>query len=77
MNYTVDRFEETFALLEDQTGAMRQVPRSALPAETREGDRLTDAEGRFSLLPEEGRAARTEADDRLRRLLMRNRTPSE
>lgn len=77
MNYTVDRFEENFALLEDQAGAMRQVPRSVLPAGTREGDRLTDSEGRFSLLPEEGQTARAQADARLRRLLERNRKPSE
>ena len=73
MRCTIDRFEEGFALLEWETGEMTRVPRSDLPPEAREGDRLNALEGRYVPLPEETRAARSEADDRLRRLLRKNR----
>lgn len=73
MKYTIDRFEEGFALLEDEAGEMRQVPRAALPPEAREGDRLEDCGAGYVILAEETRAARAEADSWLRRLLRRKR----
>jgi hypothetical protein len=72
MRYTIDRFEEGFALLEDERGAMSQVPRDQLPPEAKEGDKLELGEGGYVVLVEETKAARAEADERLRRLLKRN-----
>ncbi|MCI8538144.1 MAG: DUF3006 domain-containing protein [Oscillospiraceae bacterium] len=73
MKYTIDRFEEGFALLEDEAGEMRQIPRTALPPEAREGDRLEGVGTGYVILAEETRAAQAEADSWLRRLLNRKR----
>ena len=37
----VDRFEGNIAIVEAGSGSMRDVPRSQLPPDTREGDVLT------------------------------------
>lgn len=73
MRCTIDRFEEDFALLECEDGGMLQIPRSELPPEAREGDRLEASETGYTLLPKETQEARTEADDLLQRLLSGNR----
>lgn len=71
MKYTIDRFEEGFALLEDEAGEMHQISRSALPPEAREGDRLEETGSGYAVLAEETRAAQAEADSLLRQLLKR------
>ena len=73
MKYTIDRFEEGFALLEDEAGEMRQIPRTALPPKAREGDRLEDLGTGYVILTEETRAAKAEAESWLQRLLKRKR----
>lgn len=77
MRYTIDRFEEDFALLEDEDGVMCQMPRSELPPEAQEGDKLEVSEEGCALLTEATEAARTEADERLQRLLNRTRDRRE
>lgn len=77
MRYTIDRFEADFALLEDEDGVMCQMPRSELPPEAREGDKLEVSEEGCALLTEATEAARTEADERLQRLLNRTRDRRE
>ena len=73
MRYTIDRFEEDFALLEAEDGTMLQALRSSLPPEVREGDKLDLSEAGCTLLPKETQASRAEADERLQRLLDRTR----
>ena len=38
MKFIIDRFEENFAVCEDENGIMKNVERSLLPKDTREGD---------------------------------------
>ena len=40
MTYILDRFEEAFALLEDENGTVVQVPKSQLPKDAAEGSVL-------------------------------------
>lgn len=73
MRYTIDRFEGDFALLEGENGGMCQIPRSELPPEVREGDKLDVSEKGCTILAEATQAARAEAEERLQRLLNRTR----
>ena len=46
MFYAIDRFEEEWAVLQDDDGNSRQVKRTALPSHVRQGDVLLEtAEG--------------------------------
>ena len=45
MHYSLDRFEEGFALLEGPDGGFVQVLRSQLPPTARQGDLLTQSGG--------------------------------
>lgn len=38
MMYCIDRFEETYAVCEDDIGVMHDIPISELPKDSREGD---------------------------------------
>ena len=38
MFWTIDRFEEDFAVLMDDNGVCRSVPRDRLPEQVRQGD---------------------------------------
>lgn len=41
MNFTVDRFESDFAVVQTPGGSFFNVPRGILPPETKEGDIIT------------------------------------
>ena len=41
MKYTLDRFEETFAILEAEDRSIAKIPRQNLPKNVREGSILT------------------------------------
>ncbi|WP_130862388.1 DUF3006 domain-containing protein [Bacilliculturomica massiliensis] len=41
MNYTIDRFEGDFAVIELEDGAHADMPRALIPPEAKEGDALT------------------------------------
>ena len=47
MNYTLDRFEETFAILEADDRTMLQIPSQQLPPNAEEGCTLTLVSGRW------------------------------
>ena len=53
MYYVVDRFEESFAVLQDDNGNNRNVPRSLLPSDARQGDVFTCEDGRYRPAPAE------------------------
>ncbi len=67
--YAIDRFEGTFALLEDGEGRTFPVPREALPAGVKQGDVLALEGGEYRPAPEETsrrRAAARRLEDLLR-----------
>lgn len=41
MRFTIDRFEEEFAIVELENGDMVEIPRAILPIEAKEGDILS------------------------------------
>jgi len=41
MNYTIDRFEGNFAVIELEDGSHADMPRALVPPEAKEGDALT------------------------------------
>ncbi|ADU26933.1 DUF3006 domain-containing protein [Ethanoligenens harbinense] len=49
MRYIIDRFEGETAVLEEDSGVMRDVPRNRLPAGAKQGDVLTETNGIFSV----------------------------
>lgn len=49
MKYTLDRFEEQFAVLESETGDLLQIPKSELPIDAAEGCCLQNADGKWHL----------------------------
>lgn len=69
MRYAVDRFEEEWAVLQDDEGRCRNVERRRLPAGVRQGDVLRETEEGFLPDPEETAHRR----ERARRLEQRLR----
>ena len=47
LKYTIDRFEEDFAVCEDSDQRMVNIPFEDLPVDSVEGDILTYFEGRY------------------------------
>lgn len=53
MKYTLDRFEESYALLEKEDRTVLSVPKSDLPPDAGEGSVLTCENGKWTLLAKE------------------------
>lgn len=71
MLYSLDRFEGEWAVLVDEAGISRNVPRTALPQEAAEGDMFREQDGGFT--PDaEAAAARRAAVLRLQKKLTGN-----
>lgn len=49
MRYIVDRFEGEFAICEDETGAMHDIKKALLPANTAVGDCFEEINGAYVL----------------------------
>lgn len=45
MKYIIDRFEGTYAVCEDETKQIVNIPKYRLPMEAKEGDALVDDDG--------------------------------
>ncbi len=45
--YTIDRFEDAFAVLEDESGGHIDVPKDQIPGNAHEGDILEQSETGF------------------------------
>ena len=58
MFWTIDRFEEDFAVLMDDNGVCRSVPRDRLPEQVRQGDVLTEKAGGYQ--PDTGKTAQAQ-----------------
>ena len=60
MLYSLDRFEGDWAVLVDEDGESRDVPRTQLPPEAEEGDMLRERNGGF--IPDEDATAARRAE---------------
>lgn len=48
MTYTLDRFEDDYAILENRlTGQMQEIPKEIIPKEAKEGDILKLIAGKY------------------------------
>jgi hypothetical protein len=63
--YVLDRFEGSFAVLEDSQGTMNNVPKEMLPQNLKEGDVLKEAAGVYSF----DAAATSERAERIKSLM--------
>lgn len=66
--YTLDRFDEDKAVLEDENGDFKTVLLSLIPNGAKEGDALSFENGEFSILPDETKKRREHIKN-LRKLL--------
>ncbi len=71
MLYSLDRFEGNWAVLVDEDGESRDVPRTQLPQEAAEGDMLRERDGGF-ISDEDATAARRAEILRLQEKLLGN-----
>ena len=71
MLYSLDRFEGNWAVLVDEDGESRDVPRTQLPQEAAEGDMLRERDGVF-ISDEDVTAARRAEILRLQEKLLGN-----
>lgn len=62
--FVIDRFEGDLAVLEEESGAMRDIPRARLPQDVRQGDVLIEQNGSLHVDTAETqrRAAQAKAD---------------
>lgn len=60
MSLTVDRFEGAFALCQTEEREMLRLPRAALPASCREGDRVRRTPEGWVVEPDDGTRAEIE-----------------
>ena len=72
MYYAVDRFEESFAVLQDDEEKNINIKRSLLPAETKQGDVFIEEDGRYLPAPEETARRRETVLKLQEKLLKRN-----
>ena len=68
MYYSIDRFEEEWAVLQDDNGRSFTVERSCLPAQARQGEILAEKNGAY-FIDENETAARRERIRRLKQSL--------
>ena len=68
MIYTIDRIEGGFAVLEDENGAVRDLPLTSLPEGAGEGDKLEQTEAGWQLHPDVKAAALAQNQALLERL---------
>lgn len=73
MYYSLDRFEEDFAVLQDDGGGDCVVPRAALPAGAAPGSVYTREESGWREAPDEGARRRRQVADLQARLLARRK----
>ena len=72
MYYSIDRFEDDIAVLQDDGGNSRDVPRSLLPGGSKQGDILIFEDGGWLHDPDET-ARRKERVKRLQERLLKKR----
>lgn len=68
MKFIIDRFEENFAVCEDENGIMKNIERSLLPKDTREGDVIFKDNNIFYIDYEETKKLREEINQMTKNL---------
>ncbi|ARC85095.1 hypothetical protein U732_3903 [Clostridium argentinense CDC 2741] len=63
MKFIIDRFEEKFAVCENEKGIMVNIPRDTLPKEAKEGDVLIIEEENIYIDVEETEKLRKEIEE--------------
>jgi len=71
MYYSIDRFEGTLAVLQDDNGSSMDVPRASLPTGARQGDVLMQQDGTWLPAPDETARRRQHVLNLQKRLLNR------
>ena len=69
MYYSIDRFEEPMAILEDEQGNMSDILKETLPPNAKEGDVVTYIEGVYLVDEAETRKRKKEMADLMADLL--------
>ena len=68
VKYTIDRFEDGFAVLEDESGRISSVTASLLPVGLREGDAVEFCHGKYCHINNSADRARIQSKfDRLKK----------
>ncbi len=68
MKYTIDRFEGTIAVCEDEQKNMVNIPKYRLPLEVKEGDIIVEVEGMLQIDDEETNERRKKAKQLMSKL---------
>lgn len=67
--YTIDRFEENMAVLEDRkTGKMKNIEKEKIPENTKEGDIIKCINGKYFLDKEETEKVENEIEEKYKNL---------
>ena len=69
MKYIIDRFENEFAICEDENKKMIEIKKEDLPLNAKEGDVLNLTDGTFSIDSEETKKIREDNFDLLNKIL--------
>lgn len=69
MKYIIDRFENEFAICEDENKKMIEIKKEDLPLNAKEGDVLNLKDGTFSIDSEETKKIKEDNFDLLNKLL--------
>ncbi len=68
MKYIIDRFEGTYAVCEDETKNMVNIPKYKLPMEVKEGDALIEVDGIIRIDDKEADERRKKVNQRMSKL---------
>lgn len=67
--YTIDRFEENMAVLEDRkTGKMKSIEKEKMPENSKEGDIIKCINGKYFIDEEETRKIESEIEEKYKNL---------
>lgn len=66
--YTIDRFEEDFVILEDKNGDLKEVEKEKIPKECSEGDILKCINGKYRVDKEETERVANEIHEKYKKL---------
>lgn len=69
MKYIIDRFENGFAICEDENKKMTEIKKDDLPLNIKEGDVINLIDGKFSIDSEETKKRRKDNFSLLNKLL--------
>ncbi len=62
MRYTIDRFEGEYAVCENETGEMINIPTEQLPEKAKEGDIIIESNGIYTIDHDSSNKAKAEIE---------------